>query len=125
MAKTPAEQMQEAIIAARELDVDRIVRTIAWRGKGDDNNKSAFFDGKMFSASDCGTCTAKVITEGGVLVYQASDCGRYIEVFRNGPWVGRAALEADRIKRLLEAERTAKDMEAAEQMNQSFAPYQD
>lgn len=130
MGQTPQNWEAEAKAKAAALNIDRVVRVIAFSGQLDEAgiNASRTFDGKDYDAtSGAGTNTARVrLAENhSYYLYRASDHGRHIDVFRDGAWVKRAVKEAERIEAQQRADADAKDMRRAEQTKENFAPYDD
>ena len=128
MSISPNERMEQAKQEATEKDVDRIVRVIAFSGEISGPNGYRHFDGLLFEATDgAGTNSARVriyddSKRSMQYLYRADDYGRVLQVFRTGPWVKRAVLEAAKEEAALEAARKDRDMRAAEEKAANFLP---
>ena len=106
---------QDALIYARQLEVDRFVRKLAYTGKTDGYNfRYDWMDGmthiEVCATRSAGTCSASVRTEDGTLLYHADDYGQVITTYRHGQWVHRlreladSEYEADQRRRQAEIE---------------------
>lgn len=109
------DQQRLAIHRARELNIDDAVRMIAkntYYSHSSHINYYAKFEGLELSATfGAGTNGARVFVADGPMateentLYQATDYGNFISVFRYGPWVHRLLAEAERIEALAEVEK--------------------
>ena len=107
---------QDALIYARQLEVDRFVRKLARLGQSDQaryNFCYRWVDGETdidVRASIAGTNSASVQIVSGALLYHADDYGQIIDTYRHGRWVHRlieladSEYEADQRRRQAEVE---------------------
>lgn len=94
---------QDALIFARQLEIDRFVRKLATvAGDPDErciNFRYDWMDGdtriKVRCTQGAGTNSASVQIEGGAVLYQADDYGQNINVYRHGQWAHRLIELAD------------------------------
>jgi hypothetical protein len=92
---------QDALIYARQLEVDRFVRKLAYTGHSDEAGLNFWYDwmdGETHvevRASNAGVYSAAVGIKDGAMLYHATDCGRIIDTYRHGQWVHRLRELAD------------------------------
>lgn len=118
-----------AVGMAQSLDLDAAVRTVAKSGKthGGGHNWNAEWGNFEISATfGAGTNSASIQLSAGYLgnepteVYIASDYGRYIEIFRYGPWVHRLLQHAGELRRAKEAQTKTNEANKAQQEAAKF-----
>lgn len=118
-----------AVGMAQSLDLDAAVRTVAKSGKthGGGHNWHAEWGNFEISATfGAGTNSASIQLSAGYLgnepteVYIASDYGRYIEIFRYGPWVHRLLQHAGELRRAKEAQTKTNEANKAQQEAAKF-----
>jgi hypothetical protein len=118
---------QDALTYAKQLEVDRFVRKLAYTGRTDGYNfcydwHDDATELEVRATKDANTNSAYVQMMNGTLLYQAHDYGRQITVYRHGQWIHRlreladSEYEAAEERRKIEVERRA-IVEAA-----NFAP---
>jgi hypothetical protein len=118
------QEYESAATAANELTnslgIDAAVRIIAKSGRSHDRGPNWYVEwGEMaFSATfGAGTNSASVsvsnmdISTNHMLLYSADDYGRYVRVFRHGPWVNRLLAYADELRHANKVK--AQEIEAA------------
>lgn len=100
------EAKQRATALSKELDIDRIIRTVAYSGKCDEAKINYWLEWEGISlraTRGAGTNSASVRLN-DQLVYKAGDYGRYIETFRHGAWCQQLAEKAEEVKAIRQAE---------------------
>lgn len=100
------EAKQQAIALAKELDIDGLVRTVAYSGNHDEAKCNYWLEWEGFilrATRNAGTNSASVRLN-DQLVYEAGDYGHYIEVFRHGAWCQQLAEKAEAVKAIRQTE---------------------
>jgi hypothetical protein len=107
MQSSTDDLIASAVEKCRRLNLDAVVRVIAARDDNHATNVGAAFDGLHFRrTAGAGTNSAAVVPTGqcgtpipteDCAYYYADEYGKHLRAFRDGAWVQRAIVEAERI----------------------------
>lgn len=115
--------VKEAKYKAGEIGIDGIVRTIATRGR-ESSTPNVYFNWDGFdlhATFGAGANGTSVRFGRDVILYEARDYGRHIEVFRYGPWVEKFKEQARLIRIALDAKATEAQAEQAKNLLWAFS----